>query len=198
VKLQVEKGTLIMKNHSTLVLALGLSVMLLPFASGLAEMNSREEHSQHSSDHAATDGRQISMKDVFSDYFAIRASLAGDSLENVPTRAKALAESIERFSKRHMSEMSAKDEESLRTLMTEMATSATSLAATKDINSAREEFGKLSAKLAEYQKAFGAKDSEDVHVFACDMAKKIWLQESEDPENPYFGPAMAKCARKLQ
>jgi hypothetical protein len=80
--------------------------------------------------------------------------------------------------------------------MAGVSADAKSLAENTDIASARTEFGALSEKLVGLQEKHGEASGKLV-VFRCDMAKKVWLQKNEDPGNPYFGPSMATCRRKL-
>jgi len=152
--------------------------------------------SSHEND-GGTGHEPTAMDPVFENYFEIRASLAQDSLKDVSTSANALAEAIEDSSANGSAtgtdESREKDQ---RALEAEIAATARELAKKTDIESARVEFGKLSTQMYDYRKMSGM-SSDDVHAFACDMAKKIWLQESDDPGNPYYGRSMARCARKI-
>lgn len=134
---------------------------------------------------------------VFENYFAIRASLAADSLEGVPARARAIAEAVEPFAEGSHKCMGHGEEANMHALMSEVGATTSTLAEADDIASARDEFGKLSVKMFAYQKRHMAK-SEKAHAFACDMAKKMWLQQTDEPANPYFGPAMARCGRMME
>lgn len=134
---------------------------------------------------------------MFENYFAIRASLAADSLEGVSARARAIAEAVEPFSKESTKCMARGEEANMHALMSEIGATANALAEADDLASARDEFSKLSVKMFAYQKRHMAK-SEKAHAFACDMAKKMWLQQTDEPANPYFGPAMAKCGRMME
>lgn len=62
------------------------------------------------------------------------------------------------------------------------------LAQSKTLEVARDQFAQLSAKaekLAQGQPGF--------YVMHCPMAKKDWVQTSEQIANPYYGKAMSKC-----
>lgn len=151
---------------------------------------SHEHGGATSQEHSATD-------DVFNNYFDIRASLAQDSLKDVSTNANALAKAIEDSRVNASAGAGESKEKTRRSLEVEMARTARELAKKTDIESARTEFGKLSTQMYEYRKMCGI-SPDSVHAFACDMAKKIWLQESADPGNPYYGRSMAKCAREIE
>jgi hypothetical protein len=165
---------------------------------GHSDSHSSNQGAQATHEHgAATSNDHSAMGDAFENYFDIRGSLAQDSLKDVPSNANALAKAIEDSGKSASASANDSREKAQRSLETEMAATARELAKKTDIASARTEFGKLSAQLYEYRKTSGM-TSDDVHAFACDMAKKIWLQESADPGNPYYGRSMAKCARKIE
>jgi Cu(I)/Ag(I) efflux system membrane fusion protein len=89
-------------------------------------------------------------------------------------------------------------EDAMHDLTSDMGAAAGSLAEQKDINSARREFGKLSEYLVEYHRNHGKDHSVKVRVFVCDMAKQVWLQDSEELRNPYYGSAMLTCGRRVQ
>lgn len=143
--------------------------------------------------HATAGSHDMAMDEVLEKYFAIVSSLSQDSMKDVRSNAKALAEAAARLEK----EPTGKSADALRALLAEISDVAKSLAEKTDIGPARAEFAKLSEKLIDYQVDFGDRESGSIHVFACDMAKKMWLQKNEAPGNPYLGPAMAKCRRKI-
>ncbi|MBI4830679.1 MAG: DUF3347 domain-containing protein [Candidatus Lindowbacteria bacterium] len=150
---------------------------------------SHEHGAETSHEHSATN-------DVFENYFDIRASLAQDSLKDVSANANALAKAIEDSGKSAPAGTNESQEKAQRSLETDMAATARSLAKKTEIESMRTEFGKLSSQLYEYRKMTGM--PADTYAFACDMAKNMWLQDSPDPGNPYYGRSMAKCARKIE
>jgi hypothetical protein len=138
------------------------------------------------------------MKKIYENYFAIQSSLADDSMEKVPARAKAIAEAIEDLQGESMKCCGRGHESGMHALMSDMGAAAGSLAEQKDIDSARREFGKLSENLVQYRKSYGKNQLEEAYVFVCDMAKQVWLQDSEELRNPYYGSAMLTCGRRVQ
>ncbi|MBI5119106.1 DUF3347 domain-containing protein [Candidatus Poribacteria bacterium] len=146
---------------------------------------------------AVTSNEHTAADSIFDNYFDIRASLAQDTLKDVSSSANALAKAAGDSRATGSAGTNEAQEKTQRSLETEMAAAARDLAKKTDIASARTEFGELSSQLYEYRKATGM-TSDNVHAFACDMAKKVWLQESADPGNPYYGRSMAKCAREIE
>jgi len=185
----------------TLMVALAL---LIP-AAAWAEMSHHqgEAHSNHGEEghHVKMGEHGAHMKTtdaVFENYFAIQASLAGDSMEGIPEKAKALAEAITQRYENAMEGDAHKHGSDAHALMTHIMDSTKSLAKKTDISSAREEFGKVSEKMVEYWKLSGEHQSVKAHVFRCDMANKIWLQDSDEIRNPYYGSAMLRCGREIK
>ncbi len=62
------------------------------------------------------------------------------------------------------------------------------LAKSESLEAAREDFTALSAKAERL-----AKGQPDHYVVHCPMAKKDWVQTSDQISNPYYGKAMSKC-----
>jgi hypothetical protein len=137
------------------------------------------------------------MEEALESYFAILSSLSQDSMENVQTNAKDLADSTSKLAGHCGGSKDGCPESCRLGPLADASAAAKSLSEKTDISAARSEFGTLSEKLAEYLKNGQEEGSDKLYVFTCDMAKKIWLQKNEDPGNPYFGPSMAKCKRKI-
>jgi len=56
----------------------------------------------------------------------------------------------------------------------------------------------LSEKMIGYQKELGEGGNGQARVFVCDMTQKSWLQNDDEVRNPYFGPKMLRCGRRVQ
>jgi len=190
-----------MKKSGMLLAALTIGLlMLLPSAAwaqmghhgGKTHMHKGSHHHMEMNEHH--DG----MDEICKNYFAIQQSLASDSLEGISDKAKALAETAEEFHHDFTHASMNEHHDDMSALVTDIGTTARSLADKKDIDSARNEFGTLSEMMMKYHKMHADEHSEGVHAFACDLAKKVWLQQSKEPRNPYYGSAMLTCARKLQ
>ena len=193
-----------MKKHLTFAAAVFLAMALLVLPSAWAQQAQHDRDHHAEMDHQGTEmghkGAGMSehgagAKGIFDSYFAIGSSLSQDSMEHVQTNAKALAEAAEKAEKE--AKNNPEHSHSLHTLLGKISDAAESLTEKTDISAARAEFGTLSEKMVEYQKKHGEKDSGKLHVYRCDMAKKVWLQKNENSGNPYMGPSMAMCRREL-
>ncbi|MPZ18738.1 MAG: DUF3347 domain-containing protein [Luteitalea sp.] len=114
---------------------------------------------------------------AFEHYEAVRTALAGDTLKEVDTHAKALtplAEELAGPAARKAGEQ---------------------LASAKDIEAARLQFGTLSEALVP---KFMEADLPGVKGFMCEMKKKPWVQQGEKVENPYYGKSMATCGTPMK
>lgn len=113
---------------------------------------------------------------LFSKYEAVRLGLLKNSLKDVQSSAKALSTAA----------TEAKNET--------IAKAADTVAASADLDKAREAFGALSDEMVKLRaEATGDKPG----VAYCPMAKKKWLQsKKQEIANPYE-PAMKECGMWL-
>ena len=72
-------------------------------------------------------------------------------------------------------------------------TAAVQLAATAEIEDAREKFGTLSEAIDTYMTGLKLKAPEGVKVAVCPMVRKPWLQTASAIDNPYYGKSMLSC-----
>ena len=163
---------------------------------GNSDQHANEDKSEHACKQSDKDGHGAGVGKVMDSYFAILASLSQNSMDNVGDNAKALAEGADGLIKQCADCKGDSVKACSMAPMADVSAAAKSLAEKTDIDSARTEFGALSEKLVELQGKH-AEGSDKLAVYRCDMAKKVWLQENEDPGNPYLGPSMATCRRKL-
>ncbi|GAB4338012.1 MAG: hypothetical protein Kow0099_11710 [Candidatus Abyssubacteria bacterium] len=195
-----------MRPTTSVFMLVALMVMLSPLSFGWAEADNQhgdvsrqEAASQKGHSHPGCRMMESQVSDpkddaLYESYFAIQSALANDSLDGVPGHAKKLAQKT--TSECAMSCMSQEQMACPHGLTGELHNAAVALSEAKDLASARTEFGRLSEKMVEYHKRFGR--DKEATAFICDMAKQVWLQETDEPGNPYYGPSMAKCARKLK
>ncbi len=196
-----------MKKSQTLAVALIIGLVFSLSPSVRAEMGHHQaegshgkhgEHDQGHDQHAGMDDHAMGTDAIMDNYLAIQSALAGDSMEGVSEKAKALAEATGGLHAEAMKGDQHLHGAGTHVLMKAIVGSAGKLAAKKDIDSAREEFGILSEKMIAYQKQLGDEGNKDAQAFVCDMAKKSWLQEGDAARNPYYGSKMLKCGRKIQ
>ncbi len=76
------------------------------------------------------------------------------------------------------------------------------LAAAKDIAGARAEFALLSDEMLVLVQRFQVSDSGDIYELHCPMAfdgrGATWLQNNDQPQNPYYGASMLTCADRVR
>jgi Cu(I)/Ag(I) efflux system membrane fusion protein len=117
-------------------------------------------------------------KTVMSNYLAIQASLAGDSIQGLDEHAKAIATAVKG--------------DAAKMLPPDVAAQAETLAQAKDITAARAAFKPLSASLIKYMAEEKAGKGL-YHEVYCPMAEASWLQTGKDIRNPYYGKEMLDC-----
>ena len=72
----------------------------------------------------------------------------------------------------------------------------------EDIETSRQSFALLSEQMLVVAGHFGPPGKSALYQLKCHMAFNdrgaIWLQQSEDVRNPYFGPAMLLCGSIIE
>ncbi len=191
-----------MKKSHSLVLTLMIGFFSCVPPAAWAEMGQHHDEGSHEyhggQHHNMEKNAHLTGEDaIFENYFAIHSALAADSMDGVSAKAMAMAKAVEG---KHGEAMKGGHSHGagMHVLMNGIVRAAKSLSEQKDIDSAREKFGKLSEKMIEYQEKLGDKGNSKAHVFVCDMAKKSWLQKDDDLRNPYYGAKMLTCGRKIQ
>ena len=111
---------------------------------------------------------------ITSPYLKVQVALAGDSTEGVSEAAEEIAAAAA---------VLGNDGKGL-------AEAAGTLAATGDIEAAREAFGALSDALIKYADSVGIGE---LKVAYCPMADRSWIQEDGSITNPFFGAFMLTC-----
>jgi HPt (histidine-containing phosphotransfer) domain-containing protein len=114
---------------------------------------------------------------VLDPYLKIQSALADDSMDGVTANAGNIATAAA----------------SLGAPAMKIDTAAVQLAATAEIQAAREKFGPLSEAIDSYMTGLKLKAPEGVRVAFCPMVLKPWLQTDATINNPYFGKSMQTC-----
>lgn len=142
-------------------------------------------------DHAGSDETAFDV--IVARYEAIHRTLASDTFDGVADNALAIQTAAEAaakdFSAQKAGVATAKADACL-SLLPEVARAAAKLAAAKDLSAAREAFGELSRPMVRWREMA---TGERPKVAYCPMAKKPWLQDSEEIANPYYGSKMLRC-----
>jgi len=110
-------------------------------------------------------------------YLLVQAALSADQFDGVALQAQAI-------------EMAAA---TLGKDGADLAASAKTLVAAKDLAAARTAFGNLSAALTAYAEKTKSSFGPGIRLAYCPMAAKPWLTKDKDIRNPYYGKAMLTC-----
>ena len=142
-------------------------------------------------DHAGSDETAFAV--IVARYEAIHGALASDTFDGVAENALAIqtaAEAAARDFSPQEAGVATANTDACRSLLPEVARAAAKLAAAKDLRAARETFGELSRPMVRWREMA---TGERPKVAYCPMAKKPWLQDSEEIANPYYGSKMLRC-----
>jgi hypothetical protein len=131
-----------------------------------------------SADEKQMDALMEPVKSVLDNYLAIQKELAKDSIKDVDAHANAIAKAVK--------------SDSMKMLSPQVAKQAETLAAAKDLRTAREADKALSASLIKYLTEHKAGRGL-YHEPYCPMVKAGWLQTETDIKNPYMGRDMLSC-----
>lgn len=122
-------------------------------------------------------------------YFNIKNALAKDNATLASQNTKALLTNIESFPTK---KLSASQQVLWKTETAKIKTAALAISNEKVIKAQRQSFWSLSTAMINLAKTFNL-NSEVVYVQYCPMAKKSWLNEVEDVQNPFYGSMMYDC-----
>lgn len=186
-----------------------LSAALLS-ACGNSTTNS--EHSNHDTTKAATttspapdDIKKVSptfasldasvsghMQTVFEHYLQVKTALVNGNGAEAKSNAAALLQALRGFDK---SLLPADQKAAYDKSAGAMKVSAGNIAGTEDVKKQREHFATLSNQAYDLAKNFGA--GKTVYHEHCPMAfdnkGAMWLSESKEVKNPYYGSEMLEC-----
>jgi Cu(I)/Ag(I) efflux system membrane fusion protein len=179
-------------------LAVGLGVVLIafllrgPILAWLTGAHAHEDHSETAASPATAHLPSEILPELrasFDAYEEARALLAQDSIEGLEESAGKVAESLEAGAAAlpdHAPELSHRLHRGIAV--------AEGLAASADLDEARERF----AELSEFLISLASRDARlvaDWHLFFCPMQEGFnqWFQRSAEIGNPYKGSAMPRC-----
>ena len=134
------------------------------------------------------------IKEVFDHYIHVKTALVNTNAEEAKKGANALLQVIKGFDK---SLLPAEQKAAYDKTIGSLRASANNIAASSDIEKQREHFAALSNEAYELAKSFGA--GKTVYHDHCPMALNdkgaMWLSESKEIKNPYYGDKMMDCGR---
>lgn len=177
-----------MKKQLLLVLAALALVLAGP---ALATTAGAQSHHGHDPDH---DHEMGTFDTVLHHYEMVRARLADDSLEGVGDHARALTENLRPLQQEFDARAAGVEPDATaqaKTLLREIHAAAETLATADGLDATRDAFYELSKPLVRYRELM--KGDDKPHVVYCSMAKKSWLQPTEEIGNPYHGSSMKRC-----
>lgn len=122
-------------------------------------------------------------------YFDTKNALAKDNVGLASTSAKSLLTSLVAFPVKSLSNA---QQTIWKTQVEEIKNAANALASQKDLAMQRKSFWPLSTAMVKLTKALKLNNN-DVYVQYCPMAKKSWLNEIEEVQNPFYGSMMYDC-----
>lgn len=132
------------------------------------------------------------IKEVFDHYIHVKTALVNSNPREAKNGANAILQVIKNFDK---SLLPAEQKSAYDNSIGSLRTSASNIAATGDIEKQREHFATLSNDAYELAKSFGA--GKTIYHEHCPMAMNdkgaMWLSESKEVKNPYYGDKMLTC-----
>ena len=132
------------------------------------------------------------IKQVFNHYIHVKTALVNTNPEEAKNGANAIMQVIKNFDK---SLLPAEQKAAYDKSIGNIRTTANNIAATDDIEKQREHFATLSNEAYDLAKSFGA--GKTVYHEHCPMALNdkgaMWLSESKEIKNPYYGEKMLSC-----
>ncbi|RZK57111.1 MAG: DUF3347 domain-containing protein [Pedobacter sp.] len=122
-------------------------------------------------------------------YFETKNALSKDNATQASASVKTLITNLQNFPVKTLSTA----QQALWTKESVTITKAAKAISTeKEIKEQRKSFWSLSTAMVKLAKEFNLNAS-DVYVQYCPHAKKSWLSEVEDIQNPYYGSMMFAC-----
>jgi Cu(I)/Ag(I) efflux system membrane fusion protein len=127
------------------------------------------------------------MQPILQSYLKAQAALAGDKTDGVQDAARAIATASKKLD---VKSVTGEHAEHYKHLPMNLGKAAGKLAASGNIDAAREAFKELSKPMAMWGTMAKPKG---IVVLFCSMAKGSWLQKKGDVRNPYYGASMLGC-----
>lgn len=192
-----------------LFIGLLVTISIIAYSCGDNTSNAKNEEQPHETHAAAEENAEIKVvkasftdvdaavadhiKKIADNYLAIKNALTNAKPAEAGEAAKKMMEEMKGFDKSLLSADQKKaydqQEESLKTSAGHIAKS------TGDTEHQREQFSAMSESLYALVKAFGG--GKTLYHDHCPMAKDgkgaMWLSETKEIKNPYFGDKMMEC-----
>lgn len=132
------------------------------------------------------------MNAVVNYYLQIKNALASDKSDEAAKAGAQLKSALVSFGKQSMAKMTKKQMDAYSDIAPAAEENAEHISKNGgDIDHQREHFQSLSKEIYILVKVFGT--SQTLYKDYCPMKKSIWLSETKDIKNPYFGQSMPSC-----
>jgi hypothetical protein len=132
------------------------------------------------------------VKDVFNHYIHVKTALVNSNASEAQNGAKAIAEVLSGFDR---SLLPAEQKAAYDKRIGGINGAAKAIAGSTDLEKQREQFAQLSVHAYELAKAFGT--GKTLYHDHCPMAFNdkgaLWLSETKEIKNPYYGEKMLDC-----
>jgi hypothetical protein len=122
-------------------------------------------------------------------YFDLKNGLATDDVNLAASASKDLLTTLKVFPSKSLN---ISQQPVWHQQAEEIKKSASAIAATKNLDLQRKSFEGVARAIIKLTKALQLNNNE-VYVQFCPMAKKSWLNEVEDVQNPFYGSKMYDC-----
>jgi hypothetical protein len=126
---------------------------------------------------------------MLSAYFDLKNALATDNVNLAGIGAKKLLTSLKTFPVKKLSDSQQND---WKLKAAELKKHAEPIVTEKDLKAQRKSFEGIAYNMIKLVKEINLNNN-DVFVQYCPMAKKSWLNEAEDIQNPFYGSKMYDC-----
>ncbi|HET6428226.1 MAG TPA: efflux RND transporter periplasmic adaptor subunit [Phycisphaerae bacterium] len=137
-------------------------------------------------------GKQLGA--VFAGYFAMGKALAGDDAAKATAGLKQVADALDKVD---MSPLAGEAHEAWMKHRIALSKILAPADEAKDLKRQRELFAPLSEEAASLARRFPPDRQDAYYLLRCPMAFEgrgaVWLQQSQQTQNPYFGAAMLTC-----
>ncbi|TRX21196.1 DUF3347 domain-containing protein [Flavobacterium franklandianum] len=176
-----------MKNRIIITVALAITII------SCNQKNKQEETVKIESTSEVVTQSSFSIDEIVKNYLAIKNSLANDDSDAAADAGKAL---LETMAKTSMEKVSADQMEAYMSISDDAKEHAEHIGSNAGkIDHQREHFVMLSKDMNDLIQLFGT--SQKLYLDFCPMADDnkgaVWISETKEITNPYFGKDMATC-----
>ncbi len=135
----------------------------------------------------------------FTAYVQLQTNLAGDDVDGTVAAIKTVQEAFSKVSEQSLAEPAttqwAKEKSQLEQILKRLGEAT-------DIETARSAFALLSDELLVVVQKFHVTDKNEIYELHCPMAfdgrGASWLQDNDQPKNPYYGKSMLTCVDRVR